>query len=162
MFRLSTQEIAVFLRCYCVFLKRFSNFHRAASAFTSGALFLFLAIPLWLEEAIVDCVKWLKKWSVDIWHVIFGDVMRVPFKYRGQLNIVAAFFSAMCLVVVILVNECETVLVHKYGTKVVRTKYGALRGIFVQKHPPVELFLGVPYATPPVGSLRWEILFILN
>lgn len=44
--------------------------------------------------------------------------------------------------------------VHKYSTRVVRTKYGPLRGIILHGHPPVEAFLGVPYATPPVGSLR--------
>ncbi|BES88799.1 Carboxylesterase [Nesidiocoris tenuis] len=43
---------------------------------------------------------------------------------------------------------------HKYSTRVVRTKYGPLRGLLLQ-HPPVEVFLGVPYATPPLGSLRY-------
>lgn len=43
---------------------------------------------------------------------------------------------------------------HKYSTRVVKTKYGALRGVMILIHPPVEAFLGVPYATPPVGSLR--------
>lgn len=42
----------------------------------------------------------------------------------------------------------------KYSTRVVRTKYGPLRGVIVQ-HPPVEAFLGVPYATPPLGALRY-------
>lgn len=44
---------------------------------------------------------------------------------------------------------------HKYSTRVVRTKYGPLRGIVVHSHPQVEAYLGVPYATPPLGSLRW-------
>ncbi|KAJ4436478.1 hypothetical protein ANN_16509 [Periplaneta americana] len=49
-----------------------------------------------------------------------------------------------------------SLLVHKYSTRVVRTKYGPLRGVILQhNHPPVEAFLGVPYATPPVGSLRY-------
>lgn len=42
----------------------------------------------------------------------------------------------------------------KYSTNVVRTKYGELRGIVVRNNPTVEAYLGVPYATPPVGSLR--------
>lgn len=42
----------------------------------------------------------------------------------------------------------------KYSTNVVKTKYGQLRGILVRKDPTVEAYLGVPYATPPVGSLR--------
>ncbi|XP_050675567.1 neuroligin-1 [Leptidea sinapis] len=44
---------------------------------------------------------------------------------------------------------------HKYSTRVVRTKYGPLRGIVVHSHPQVEAYLGVPYATPPLGSLRY-------
>ncbi|CAK1549816.1 unnamed protein product [Leptosia nina] len=44
---------------------------------------------------------------------------------------------------------------HKYSTRIVRTKYGPLRGIVVHAHPQVEAYLGVPYATPPLGSLRY-------
>lgn len=51
---------------------------------------------------------------------------------------------------------CATALsAHKYSTRVVRTKYGPLRGIVVHSHPQVEAYLGVPYATPPLGSLRY-------
>lgn len=42
----------------------------------------------------------------------------------------------------------------KYSRHTVKTKYGPLRGIMVRANPPVEAYLGVPYATPPVGSLR--------
>ncbi|XP_022207848.2 neuroligin-1-like [Nilaparvata lugens] len=42
----------------------------------------------------------------------------------------------------------------KYSTRLVRTKYGPLRGLLLQQ-PPVEAFLGVPYATPPTGALRY-------
>jgi len=44
--------------------------------------------------------------------------------------------------------------VHKYSTRVVHTKYGALRGVLLAQQP-VEAFLGVPYASAPVGSLRY-------
>ncbi|CAG9567010.1 unnamed protein product [Danaus chrysippus] len=51
---------------------------------------------------------------------------------------------------------CATALsTHKYSTRVIRTKYGPLRGIVVHSHPQVEAYLGVPYATPPLGSLRY-------
>ncbi|XP_046412715.1 neuroligin-1-like isoform X2 [Neodiprion fabricii] len=43
---------------------------------------------------------------------------------------------------------------QKYGTRVVRTRYGALRGI-VARVAAVEAYLGVPYATPPAGALRY-------
>lgn len=55
-------------------------------------------------------------------------------------------------------SQTDQGLVHKYSTRVVVTKYGPLRGIILQHHsnqPPVEAFLGVPYATPPLGSLRY-------
>ncbi|XP_066138974.1 neuroligin-1 isoform X1 [Euwallacea fornicatus] len=70
----------------------------------------------------------------------------------------SALFCATCILVVAsLVSYAggSSLLVHKYSTRVVKTKYGALRGVMIHIHPPVEAFLGVPYATPPVGSLRY-------
>lgn len=89
-------------------------------------------------------------------NVIVGDVMRFVDYVSGQLSTVFAFFCAMWVVfVIILLDDTDaSILVHKYSTRVVRTKYGPLRGVIVHVHPPVEAFLGVPYATPPVGSLR--------
>lgn len=44
-------------------------------------------------------------------------------------------------------------------SRTVRTKYGDVSGIIVQldaKHlEPVEVFRGIPYASPPLGSLRF-------
>ncbi|XP_053671133.1 uncharacterized protein LOC128721406 [Anopheles nili] len=43
-----------------------------------------------------------------------------------------------------------------YSSGVVKTKYGTLRGIVFRAVPTlVEGFLGVPYASPPIGSLRY-------
>lgn len=58
------------------------------------------------------------------------------------------------LVVMLVDGTGAALVVHKYSTRVVRTKYGPLRGVMMHIHPPVEAFLGVPYATPPMGSLR--------
>lgn len=82
--------------------------------------------------------------------------MRVPVDVSRQLSSVHAFLCAMWVImIVILVDKSGAALtVHKYSTRVVRTKYGPLRGVMMHIHPPVEAFLGVPYATPPVGSLR--------
>lgn len=44
--------------------------------------------------------------------------------------------------------------VRKISTRLARTKYGLLRGVLLQQQP-VEAFLGVPYATAPLGSLRY-------
>uniref|UniRef100_A0A1A9WXD2 Carboxylesterase type B domain-containing protein n=1 Tax=Glossina brevipalpis TaxID=37001 RepID=A0A1A9WXD2_9MUSC len=43
----------------------------------------------------------------------------------------------------------------KLSTNTVKTKYGLVRGIIVRSSPLVEAYLGVPYASPPVGSLRF-------
>lgn len=52
------------------------------------------------------------------------------------------------------ISAAEAMHTMKYSTNVVKTKYGQLRGIVVRSNPTVEAYLGVPYATPPVGSLR--------
>ncbi|CAG2105128.1 unnamed protein product [Medioppia subpectinata] len=45
------------------------------------------------------------------------------------------------------------------SSRVVRTKYGGLRGSIVtlpnKNLQPVEVFLGIPYASPPTGKLRF-------
>ncbi|XP_053958025.1 uncharacterized protein LOC128863106 [Anastrepha ludens] len=43
----------------------------------------------------------------------------------------------------------------KLSANTVKTKYGLLRGIVVRSSPLVEAYLGIPYASPPVGSLRF-------
>lgn len=82
--------------------------------------------------------------------------MRVPVGPSRHLSSVHAFFCAMWVILVVIFVEKTgaALVVHKYSTRVVRTKYGPLRGVMMHIHPPVEAFLGVPYATPPVGSLR--------
>lgn len=42
----------------------------------------------------------------------------------------------------------------KYSTNIIETRFGAVRGIVVGTNPPVDAYLGIPYASPPVGSLR--------
>lgn len=46
-------------------------------------------------------------------------------------------------------------------SRIVHTKYGAVTGTIVQLESfnrnlgPVEVFKGIPYASPPIGSLRF-------
>lgn len=46
-------------------------------------------------------------------------------------------------------------------SRIVHTKYGAVTGTIVQLENfnrnlgPVEVFKGIPYASPPIGSLRF-------
>ncbi|XP_065344055.1 neuroligin-4, X-linked-like isoform X2 [Cloeon dipterum] len=48
----------------------------------------------------------------------------------------------------------------KYGARVVKTKYGQVRGVLMEPNSrqmeAVEAFLGVPYASPPTGSNRFR------
>ncbi|CAH0557628.1 unnamed protein product [Brassicogethes aeneus] len=84
--------------------------------------------------------------------------MRPPPLARHSCACALIRFVVASVVFVGLVEESgagASLLVHKYSTRVVRTKYGPLRGVMIHIHPPVEAFLGVPYATPPIGSLRY-------
>ncbi|GAB0098540.1 hypothetical protein DMENIID0001_142830 [Sergentomyia squamirostris] len=62
---------------------------------------------------------------------------------------------SLVLLIVLLTVASASSHTIKYSTNVVKTKYGPLRGIVVRTNPPVELYAGVPYASPPVGSLRY-------
>ncbi|XP_044750776.1 neuroligin-1-like [Coccinella septempunctata] len=85
--------------------------------------------------------------------------MRVPETTKKSRQSSCSFSSSfrilVVLAIVLFVEVNTSLLVHKYSTRVVETKYGPLRGVMIHIHPPVEAFLGVPYATPPVGSLRY-------
>lgn len=75
----------------------------------------------------------------------------------ARFSFVASVLVAACAIMCcggFGIGADGSLVVHKYSTRVVRTKYGPLRGVIVHGHPPVEAFLGVPYATPPLGSLR--------
>ncbi|CAK1541355.1 unnamed protein product [Leptosia nina] len=55
----------------------------------------------------------------------------------------------------------KTRVKFKISSRIVQTKYGKLQGIVLamDEHrylSPLEVFLGVPYATPPVGSNRFS------
>lgn len=69
-------------------------------------------------------------------------------KISNYYNFLIVFFI-VCVPIV-----SSTVHNIKYSTNIIKTKYGPLRGIIVRSNPPVEAFLGIPYATPPVGNLR--------
>lgn len=49
--------------------------------------------------------------------------------------------------------------IRRVGSREVATKYGLIRGVLVtlpnKNIGPVEVFLGIPYATPPVGVRRF-------
>lgn len=83
---------------------------------------------------------------------------RRPTHYPGSSSAPPAVHPEATLLLLLLLltslwpEGCECL--HG-GSNTVKTKYGLLRGIVVRSSPLVEAFLGIPYASPPVGSLRW-------
>lgn len=64
--------------------------------------------------------------------------------------------------VLIISSWCSTFTKNaKISTRIVQTRYGRLQGLIVpmDQHrylKPIEVFLGVPYATPPIMSNRFS------
>lgn len=68
----------------------------------------------------------------------------------------------LCVVYLFLVLdyfECQEVQRTPLTSRTVKTKYGDVSGVIFSpesKHlEPVEVFRGIPYASPPLGSLRF-------
>jgi len=57
------------------------------------------------------------------------------------------------MMVMVMVTLIGRVAIAADGSPVVETRIGALRG---ERIEGVEAFLGIPYARPPVGALRWR------
>lgn len=81
------------------------------------------------------------------------------FVYRLRIVFVVAYLSLMVCVHVVDANSGSG---SGTLTRVVHTRYGKIQGIVKSssgsnKHlKPVEMFLGVPYATPPTGANRFS------
>lgn len=66
------------------------------------------------------------------------------------------------LIFTVLIFECNGLTKnYKLSTRIVQTRYGRLQGVVLQMEhyrglKPVEVYLGVPYATPPVRSNRFS------
>uniref|UniRef100_T1JJ14 Carboxylesterase type B domain-containing protein n=1 Tax=Strigamia maritima TaxID=126957 RepID=T1JJ14_STRMM len=70
----------------------------------------------------------------------------------------ASTLAILLLLLWLRIDPCEA-FGRKLATRVVTTKFGGLRGLIntlPNKHlQPVEMFLGIPFAPPPVGYLRF-------
>ena len=65
-------------------------------------------------------------------------------------------FNTIIILIILCIPIITASSVHnlRYSTNIVKTKYGPIRGILLRSNPTIEGYLGVPYATPPLGSLR--------
>ena len=71
-----------------------------------------------------------------------------------SMIICGIFVYVICLIVLSVAPN----ILQK--SRVIRTRHGVVRGMISQPDPmldldPVEVFLGIPYASPPVGALRF-------
>lgn len=80
--------------------------------------------------------------------------------YSQMLTCSKFIIVALCLAV--LVTPCSANSGGRLSSRTVTTKYGALKGSIVSpegglRHSlqPVEVFLGVPYASAPIGAMRF-------
>ena len=76
---------------------------------------------------------------------------------KANVKLAVAIFvpsiSAIRLLVIALVASCATLLNSAAAEPLIATEQGRIRGI---EMPSVRKFLGIPYAAPPVGDLRWQ------
>lgn len=85
------------------------------------------------------------------------NMSSIRIKRKTSIILLKNRLSFLAITFLICSSICAiTATTHnmKYSSNVVKTKYGELRGIIVRNNPTVEAYLGVPYATPPTGSLR--------
>ena len=64
----------------------------------------------------------------------------------------AAMLLALCLLCGMASAFAESTTT---ALGVVSTQYGDMQGVSGETYGNVTIFKGVPYATPPVGDLRW-------
>ncbi|RLU24683.1 hypothetical protein DMN91_002772 [Ooceraea biroi] len=68
----------------------------------------------------------------------------------GRILLLALFCAQCCLA------STEALAgTQKYCVRTITTRYGVLRGVEARSSTAVETYYGVPYATPPLGALRY-------
>lgn len=76
---------------------------------------------------------------------------------------IGEFLKIVVLGILVSFMECDNSFMRnaKISTRIVQTRYGRLQGLILPMDAhrylkPIEMFLGVPYATPPVQSNRFS------
>lgn len=82
------------------------------------------------------------------------DVRGWPISFLWPLLLPHTLTLMILLSILLRGCECFHGANLKLSSNIVRTKYGPLRGIIVRSVPLIEAYLGIPYASPPIGSLR--------
>lgn len=128
--------------------------------------FIFFPVFIYLISAEVFfnpvCPDYHPK-SFDLWD-IRRSAMCTPCRCKWESGCVRRLDTftcvyLLCLALWLILGSCQR---YDPGTKhpVVNTNYGKLRGIKKELNNeilgPVEQYLGVPYATPPIGDRRFQ------
>jgi len=82
-----------------------------------------------------------------------GTLQRIPSPRSGIAK--SVFLLALLCAQCCLAGTEALAGTQKYCTRTIKTRYGELRGIEARSSTSVETYYGVPYATPPIGSLRY-------
>ena len=120
-------------------------------------------------------LKYRTTWTSDM-HLSFFVNLHVLSNFPSTWYIMQSVFAFLLLLVFVLLCQCKHPT-RVLSPRVVKIKYGSLRGLLItlegrnatnffnsrqsnrneslESKGFVEVFLGVPYASPPVGSLRW-------
>lgn len=61
--------------------------------------------------------------------------------------------------ITVLLLRCVYTHVYSYNNPVRETRYGKIQGKITSRYigVSVEEYLGVPYAAPPIGNLRFKV-----
>ncbi|KAF7993013.1 hypothetical protein HCN44_005794 [Aphidius gifuensis] len=72
-------------------------------------------------------------------------------------NIIKIINKILVTIIIITMLNEQVTAVPRYASRIVETKSGQIRGILQELNgrlDPVEVFRGIPYASPPIGDLR--------
>jgi hypothetical protein len=80
--------------------------------------------------------------------------MKIPFLSKALLCFSGRFLCFHAMVFAVLATGSSSALDREFG-RVVRTEQGGIEGFVLAPFKTVA-WLGVPYAQPPIGQLRWK------
>jgi hypothetical protein len=122
-------------------------------------------LPLHLCNSIKQ--YWLNK-QIIIKHIVNVTEKEIQSKVKKKfkLDVIERIKLVLLLVLILSQNSSGSNFGGRNSmlrTRVIGTRYGKLQGVILpmDQHKylkPVEAYLGVPYATPPTGSNRYNFI----